>query len=307
MSPSQRDRLRPGFTLIELLVVIAIIAILIALLVPAVQKVREAAARTQCSNNLKQLALASHNYHDVHNTLPYARSGGGQNRHTWAVLLLPYLEQSAMHTLWQTPIAGVSQTDGYNNMVSNDPTMQTIRETGLPVYFCPSRRSPPQLIDFDGPGVGTALGSAGDYAACTGDGTNDGTFESGMIPVVVSGSNLRGLAFKTVTDGLSNTLLFGDKHVAFADLNNLNTGFQNDGVLWSGGERGAFSRRAGASNPLAFSENTVYNYQFGSYHTDVVQFAFGDCSIRGLRTSLPGTTLGLLANRADGQALPNID
>jgi prepilin-type N-terminal cleavage/methylation domain-containing protein len=305
MSLSPRDDRRPGFTLIELLVVIAIIAILIALLVPAVQKVREAAARTQCGNNLKQMGLAAHNYHDVHQVLPYARSGGGQNRHTWAVILLPYLEQSAMQTLWQTPIAGVSQTDGYNNMVSADPTMTQLRQTCLSVFFCPGRRSPPQLIDFDG--TGKFFGSAGDYAACAGDGTNDGTFESGMIPITVSGPNMHGLAFKMVTDGLSNTLLFGEKHVAVADLNNLATGFTNDGVIWSGGERGASTRRAGPGNPLAFSDMTVYNYQFGSYHNDLVQFVFGDGSIRGLHPSLPGSTLGVLANRCDGQANPDID
>src|SRR5436853_511345 len=90
---------RRGFTLIELLVVIAIIAILIALLVPAVQKVREAAARTQCTNNLKQLALGCHAYHDVNKFLPPARLARDAYA-TWPVLILPYIDQGALYQLW---------------------------------------------------------------------------------------------------------------------------------------------------------------------------------------------------------------
>jgi prepilin-type N-terminal cleavage/methylation domain-containing protein/prepilin-type processing-associated H-X9-DG protein len=139
---------RPGFTLIELLVVIAIIAILIGLLLPAVQKVREAAARTQCQNNLKQLGLACHNYHDANQRFPpaYIIRGGltfnggqasglqpGTNAHAWGTLILPYLEQDNLYKTYHLNMLYFNQ-----GVVGASPENGGVLQTPLAVFRCPS-------------------------------------------------------------------------------------------------------------------------------------------------------------------------
>lgn len=168
---------RRGFTLIELLVVIAIIAILIALLVPAVQKVREAAARTQCINNMKQLALACQNYHDTIKSFPPAcliRSGvdetlGSANfGPNWVVLILPYIEQG---TLW-TPAV---QTSVNNYMINGDSNWRQIKGQRLQVMICPLDASGHEIPYNGTAGTGWAHGNY----ACNAGGIHQPTAPSG--------------------------------------------------------------------------------------------------------------------------------
>jgi len=146
----RRPSLRPfssaskGFTLIELLVVIAIIAVLIALLLPAVQQAREAARRSQCKNNMKQIGLAMHNYHDVTNRLPIGAmtsnnasvnpsTNNGQSGYVWVRYIMPYMEMSAMYNAWNEDLIYTN-----NSVTKNGMTNLTIMRTVLPGLLCPS-------------------------------------------------------------------------------------------------------------------------------------------------------------------------
>ncbi len=308
MHSSLRSFRRAGFTLIELLVVIAIIGILIALLLPAVQKVREAANRMSCANNLKQLGLACHNFHDTYGKLPYARSKGGENRTTWAKLLLPYIEQQNIYTAFTETIAGLNQTDGFNNLVpslGSDPNPQVLAaaQAQVKVFICPSRRGTPVQCSID-PAFPTLTGMGSDYAGCIGDGTSSpsGVY-TGIIGFVNGGTGTTaGVRFASVTDGLSNTIMIGEKHIQQSKLGN---DYITDGIIYQSGEQQTYARVGGPGHPLAFTPDDVANNQFGSYHSGVCQFVFGDGSVHAIPTSIDTTTLGYLCNISDGQPVPS--
>jgi prepilin-type N-terminal cleavage/methylation domain-containing protein len=311
-------RTRHAFTLIELLVVIAIIAILIGLLLPAVQKVREAAARTQCKNNLKQLGLSMHNFHDVHGKLPFGRSGGRPQSVSWAVYILPYIEQGPLWNLFATPIPNghggyfsmyyPASEDGNTsnlNIAVNDINRSQFQATGalaapVKLFNCPSRRNAPAESVNGGSAYGNEQGICADYAVCYGDSSwNDGAF-------AVNQNYGIGVSFPGITDGLSNTFLMGEKHVRMGELGGLANGQMNpnDFCVYAAKPAWSVGRIAGVKNPLALTIYDSYNIQFGSWHTGVVQFVFCDGSVHALSTSVSGTTLQNLANRTDGQVIP---
>jgi len=295
-------RSRAAFTLVELLVVIAIIGVLVALLLPAVQAAREAARRSQCQNNLRQLGLAVHGFNDINGKLPYCRSGGGQNRHTWALLLLPYMEQNNIFQVYSTPITGVSQTDGMNNHTATDPAIVNARSAQLKMFQCPTRRATKALSPIQS--GSTVLGLPSDYAACSGDTSTVPT--TGAFPLVNANHLLAGVRLAEITDGTSNTILLGEKHIQAKMTNGLPgiNDFSQDGPIYSAGENNTYHRRANSSMPLANSPMAAINSQFGSWHPSACQFVFADDSIRSLTTAVPGTVLGLYANKDDGLPIP---
>jgi prepilin-type N-terminal cleavage/methylation domain-containing protein/prepilin-type processing-associated H-X9-DG protein len=221
---------RRGFTLIELLVVIAIIAVLIGLLLPAVQKVREAAARASCTNNLKQLALACHNYHDATGQLPYGRKFDNWDTYTWTTLILPYFEQGAVANGYATTLAAQAWQQSYpgsNGPIGNDAQQRLSRHTVMKTYLCPSDIGPNTNE------IGTTDYGAirGNYRGCTGSGdmygsptdSTAGPWGVGVFGVVpfqttdpagrifsTTGPKTTGLPITGIADGTSNTVLLSE-------------------------------------------------------------------------------------------------
>ena len=331
---------RGGFTLIELLVVIAIIAILIGLLLPAVQKVREAAARISCANNLHQLGVAVHAYHDASGFLPPSRLNK-DGCVGWTVLILPFIEQGNLYQQWAAPTA-LSPNGINDSYYLKSPAIQ---QAQVPLFYCPARRGPgllsvnhatgdvPEATKPPG-GVVPYPGALGDYACSFGDNpTNNiepsddttsgtgamvranGVQTSNKLTMTSWSSQTR---FDSISDGLSNTLLIGEKHVPITKqgVSRLAPGTANekyigDASIWNADALENVGRSAGQYNPLALGPNDNDNTlpinveNFGSAHAGVCQFVFCDGSVHALPVSLNSRILGYLANRADGNPVPN--
>jgi prepilin-type N-terminal cleavage/methylation domain-containing protein/prepilin-type processing-associated H-X9-DG protein len=231
---------RRGFTLIELLVVIAIIAILIALLLPAVQQAREAARRSQCRNNLKQIGLAMHNYHDVHNMFPPGmiftggHTGSGLQtfnlNHTAWTMLLPYMDQAPLYNLWIPEIAsGWYHRNGLD--IQGDPTLNLpVTSQILPVLLCPSDRTEPQLFSrtLDDENHAAQNAAPTSYLLCSGTIAENSTHNWGRYAagggttwlgmgitnhrIGVFGNN-GAAGMRHILDGSSNVIMVGETHL----------------------------------------------------------------------------------------------
>ena len=291
-SPQTPDR-RSGFTLIELLVVIAILGVLLALLLPAVQKVREAAARTSCAGNLKQIGLAFQLHHDAHDIFPdggenwdpirYPRSWTGsgpavapQQNWGWAYQILPYLEQK---NVWENP----------------DP--QVVRGATIKTYFCPSRRAPMAIYDRRY-GVSGMLDYAGNGGTSTTEptGSAPGNGRNGLVVRRPGGSPLRSPPIRlpgSVPDGASSTLLVGEKRMDPTRLGSpqrdddqgYTAGWDMDTIRW-------------AIDPPGPDRLDRSVRQFGAAHASGFNAVFADGSVRPIRYSIqsnntPPNSLGV--------------
>jgi prepilin-type N-terminal cleavage/methylation domain-containing protein/prepilin-type processing-associated H-X9-DG protein len=303
-----RCRGRAAFTLIELLVVIAIIAILIGLLVPAVQKVREAAARTQCQNNLKQIILAAHNYHDQYKHFPgnsqneggwdWNFQGTAKNPTSWSWLarLLPFIEQSPFYKQ-----AGVE--------INTFAQSLSFLTTGMPVFFCPSDNSASISPSTNRANLQGQPMSTSNYKGVSGDCWAYGTYvnKSNWGDGLTKGDGIftRGnyrdpcTVFK-IKDGTSNTFFCGED---IPEIDAHCCWFYANGSIGTCAIPPNIMKNPNNGLPYDPYNDWPYIYSFRSRHAGGLNFAFADGSVRFVSDSIVLATYRALATIDGGEAV----
>ncbi|GAA4427731.1 DUF1559 domain-containing protein [Bremerella cremea] len=296
---------RSAFTLVELLVVIAIIGILIALLLPAVQQAREAARRMSCSNNLKQIGVAMHNFHDTFGFFPYAFRDRLEGDDTAAqqpgwIPLMPFIEQDAIASRWDPAEARNSTTDADGDGWTNALLQQEI----IPTYYCPTMTMP------TGP-LGSENRAPASYLFSTDSDTTDpfsdflygsSTMADGaIIPIktFVDTDNPPGplhrkpTSFRDITDGTSNTFMVGE-----TDFTPMGVPSTSYGAIWSYG----YYCWGSGQWPLNKHDHTSTAYcAFRSQHPGGAQFLKVDGSARFVGETIDNTTYRSIITRAGGE------
>lgn len=312
---------RAGFTLIELLVVIAIIAILIALLLPAVQQAREAARRTECKNNIKQLILAVHNFHDVYDRFPPGYLGpdppgsiaatGNNSYISWLAFILPYIDQKNVYDLMDPDRLRIDQTGKVPWY--NEGSTFTAAQARIPAFICPS-------TDPYGASQGI-LSRLNLYPTSTGGTIEARVFAHSAHPAIISmgrtnylgsagyfGSipgfdrykgllfNRDKLKFRDIKDGSSNTIAIGESTGHYSNAGDLQYAH-----IWM--STGFLPTAWGFGSPTKKPATAKYN-TFSSGHTGMIQFALCDGSVRAISENIDDGTFRFdLAGINDGNVV----
>jgi len=317
-----------GFTLIELLVVIAIIAILIALLLPAVQQAREAARRSTCKNNMKQMGLALHNYHDVYKTFPLGTRYPNNQPNNWRFALLPYMDQANIYEQAKTvPGSDVNFWEGHGNTYNGD-TLLFKDKVITPIYMCPSSADPAISYANGDKNQGSQshqyVGIMGAYSDPAG--RTNVYYQSGHGGYATNTGCLlinecKGM--RDVTDGTSNTIIIGEQSkisssnpvLRRSDYTSGWAGLSAQGTIsqWIAGPAGATTFGTGVTavyhspNPTSTGSeaNTQYDWNtpLTSYHTGGVHVLLADGAVRFLSNNTDLALIKKLCVRDDGTVI----